>query len=234
MLYGYCVRLGSDPPPEGGTAGIEEGPVRVHGCGDLAVWVSEVQVPLEPSVERLREHDRVVRQALLTATPLPLRFGTVFRSDGELEQAVDARRDEFRRILDRVAGLAEMVIRVERREVEPRESPFEPPEPVRTSPGTPGRDYLERSRARLQSRERALHDAEKLLTGVTNELGGLAVETTVTSAGEGRLVGRVACLVRRGDVAAFRQRVTGALQEGRSELAFHVTGPWAPYSFADE
>lgn len=232
MLYGYCVRFASHAPPTPGTAGIDGRPVRMHSVADLGIWVSEVEGPVEPSEERLRQHERVVRDALRTATPLPLRFGTVFGSTAALEDAIEARGDAFRRTLERVEGLVEMVIRVERKH------PVGQTEAVARGDASTGvsagRAYLERRRSELESRERSRQDADTLLWEIEKELGRQTVKVTISAAPEGSLVGRLACLVRRGEVPAFREHVGRVIEARRPELRLGVTGPWAPYSFANE
>ena len=58
------------------------------------MWVSRTYS--EPaSVERLREHENVVRRALRSATPIPLRFGTMFSDDDQVRRTLVDRESEL-------------------------------------------------------------------------------------------------------------------------------------------
>lgn len=235
MLYAYCLRSVSDAPPTDGLTGIDGEEVRAHRIGELVVWVSDLNGPMEVSEGRLRQHERVVREALATATPLPFRFGSVFRSIDALDDAIVARSESFRAALGRVADRMEMVIRIGRGGVigDPEPATSERPP---TGPGRPasGREYLERRRQQLKAREAGRIEAERLLQEVEREVVDLTTATAVFPDRDGRFVGRVACLVRKGDLSAFRARVSRVVQDGRPDMNVLVTGPWAPYSFTND
>lgn len=229
MIYGYCIRGAKDPAPGAGLRGIDEAAVDLHTHASLGLWISTVEGPVSPTEERLRMHERVVREALQTATPLPLRFGTVFDSEVSVDLALAERAESFENSLERVRGLVEMGIRVERADGPP------PPAGVSAADvSSTGRAFLERRRTEIEAGAVARADAARTLDEIENDMRGLAVETTCTISVRNSLLGRVACLVHRADVPTFRAHITDVLRASRPDLRFAISGPWAPYSFANE
>jgi hypothetical protein len=210
--------------------------VRSLSHGSLSIWVSD-RAGEPATVARLREHDTVVTTALATATPLPLRFGSVFRSDAEALAVLDARRAGFEASLERVRERVEFGLLISSRtvlevagdavdmEVEARVMNAGPGE----SPST-GREYLERRRKALVGERTASERAEELLREVEQEFADLGVPVVRTVARTGQLIGSLAHLVHTTELRPYRNRVVEVRQR-RTDLQIVPSGPWAPYSF---
>ena len=201
MLLGYCVRRAGEAGPEAGLAGVGGVAVRLLETPPLGLWLSERAVEgVDP--ERLREHDAVVRKALETATPLPLRFGTTFRDEDAVRALLAERRDEFVAALDRVAGRVEMGIRV----VWNRE----PPAPAEHTAPRSGTEFLEMRRREMRGDEELRQEAEELLTEIEDRLAPLAVATERAVLARPDVAGTLAHLVQRADVTRYLRNVEGA------------------------
>jgi hypothetical protein len=194
--------------------------------GTLGIWVSEIAKKDIPRIESLRQHERVVREALRTATPLPMRFGTSFRDEADAITVLQSRRTEFEASLDRVADRVEMGIRVS----QPNRAVVPTPAAAPAGPVLSGRDYLERRREQMTEEEEAHENSERVLSDLTLELADLDAPTAQTLIGRGELVGSLAHLVHRTAVRPYRGRVA-RLQQQHEDLYLVVSGPWAPYSF---
>jgi hypothetical protein len=243
VLHGYCVRRAADPLPAGELSGVAGGAVlRLEEAG-LALWYSSFPAPVGPTLEHLRQHDAVIRSALRSATPLPLRFGARFTSEAEAGRSLVARADEFTQTLDRLANRVEMGIRVSRRPGAPRsENPMgEGSGPPRDSPAGPGgrpethpvrtgREYLEARRRELNAAAARRAEAGELLDRVEAALADLELPVHREMLPQEGVEGLVAHLVHRGQIGLYRQRVL-RLREELPELELVPTGPWAPYSF---
>lgn len=229
MLHAYCVRRAGEPGPDPDLPGINGAPVRLIEFGPLGLWVSEGEAR-PATAERLGEHDRVVRDALRTATPLPIRYGAGdFPSEAAAREALAARAEEFAGALARLAGRVEMGVRVdwERPAASPREGVGEP-----SSGAAPqgGRAYLEGRREALREREALRSAAEEALDRVLRQmaLDDLPIERTLLP--QPGTAGIVAHLVRREDVKSYCSAVDRA-GDALPDLRITPTGPWAPYSF---
>jgi Gas vesicle synthesis protein GvpL/GvpF len=236
-LYAYAVVKCA---PDGVLPAVGDD-LELVGTGGLAAVVAEV--PLSEFGEDVlpsrlndrnwleataRDHDDVLRRLLGVTTVIPLRFGSIHRDRAAVERFLDEHRDAFSETLERLRDRVELGVKVWAR-TERDAARAEP------TPST-GREYLERRRreregaataaARLDERLRAVH--ERLLgvaaAGVLNrpqprELTGAADEMVLNAA----------YLVAAGDDTLARE--VERLRSEHPDLAFDVTGPWAPYNF---
>ena len=226
MLVGYCVRRAGDPGPDPSLAGVGGAPVRLVESAGLGLWISDQRLPDRPGDDRgagrLREHDAVVRAALETATPLPLRFGTRLRDEGAAEALLAERAAEFAAALERVAGRVEMGIRVL----------WERPDPPAAGAAVhSGTEFLEMRRRAILGEDERRREAEALLDEVERHLAPLGVPAVREVLARSDAAGTLAHLVQRTRLTRYRRQVDEA---GRAlpRARLRLSGPWAPYSFA--
>lgn len=185
------------------------------------------------TIERLREHERVVRVALRRSTPLPLRYGTTFSDDADVGRALTERSTEFIETLDRLGDRIEMGLRIERSQPLAERGP-EPPEDAPSddpvSRPNSGRAYLEARREALEQTASAREEAAGIVDLIDAAFADMELPS-VRSPGDGAaFLGGLAHLVHRDQLRLYRERVA-RLKVDRAELRVTLTGPWAPYSF---
>lgn len=201
------------------------------------------EAPLKAGLEDLgwleataRAHHAVV--AALTGrgiAVLPLRLVTVYRDEERVRQTLEARRDDFAPLLDRVTGHVELGVKIYA--APDTESPD--PEPAKGKGLGVGRAYLAGRRRRKRSTEDAWQAATDTAARLRELAGTLAVDRVAFRPQRGELAGPVpgpnvsndAYLVPEDHVEDFRTRVLAAA-EGLLGVHVEVTGPWAPYSFS--
>jgi hypothetical protein len=232
VIYGYCVRRADEPAPADDLKGISGAGVYLLEESGLGLWYSDLGRTPAPEVQHLREHDVVVREALRSATPLPLRFGATFAGIGAARATLRERREEFHASLETVADRVEMGIRVsqaathEGRVISPPTARVAPPAgTIRT-----GREYLENRRRELDTAAAARARAEKAADQVEALLSDLELPTRREIIADQGVLALVAHLVQRSGVHAYRSRVE-MMRASLPELHLVLTGPWAPYSF---
>jgi hypothetical protein len=179
-------------------------PLRAVRSGGLSALCAEA-VEHEVTPEALWRHDALLEELMEERAILPVRYGTLVADDAAAERALAERRDELAAGLERVRGAVELALRVEERRPGPA--------------GATGRDYLRAKAARMET-ARSLH-------------AQLAELARADDKQPGRELLRAAYLVDRDAVADFVARVQ-RLQREHPELALLCTGPWPPYSFAEE
>ena len=186
----------------------------------------------------LRAHHQVVQLLAGGGTVLPLRLGTVYRGDERVAALLEERRAEFEAALARIAGRTEWGVKLF---ADPAGFDAPPrPTPVPGESGGSGTSYLLRRRAEERSRERRRDRAAALADEVHEALRAVAAASRRYPPQDARLSGddgwmllNGAYLVGRGrdgELAAVVQRFDDPGRGVRLEL----TGPWAPYSFAEE
>ncbi|MEU2683545.1 GvpL/GvpF family gas vesicle protein [Streptomyces hygroscopicus] len=200
-----------------------------------------------------RAHHAVITavSALVPAVPLPL--ATLYLDDGRVREALGERRTSFLTALDRIAGRAEWGVKVYAPTGAPPSAPDAGPAPdadatpgpgAAPGPSRPaatgsGRAYLDRVRTRQRDREQrhtlALRAAERVDTVVR----GLAVAARrlrphgVEVTGKHRThVLNAAYLLDLGRERELRAALA-SLRRDETDVQIELSGPWAPYSFAD-
>ncbi|MGW4501177.1 GvpL/GvpF family gas vesicle protein, partial [Micromonospora sp. NPDC004336] len=146
-----------------------------------------------------------------------------------------ARRDELTAVLDRLAGRDEWGVKGY---VVPGATP-RTAEPDGSAGGA-GAAYLRRRRAQLTAREEGQRIAADAAAAVHGALAARAVAARRHPPQDRRLSGAPtamvlngAYLVEQGTIADFR-RLVDALADEHPEIRLELTGPWPPYSFAEE
>ncbi|MFJ8035657.1 GvpL/GvpF family gas vesicle protein [Streptomyces sp. NPDC096032] len=247
LRYVYAVCRPFELPLQSQLTGIGGAPPAVvhhHGLVAVVSTVSEAdfsEEALKAHLEDLdwlaataRAHQGVIDALTTVTTPLPMRLATVFRDDSGLRTMIEAREDDFRRILDRLAGRVEWGVKVY---LEP-----EPAEPEAAAPEKPasGRDYLRRRRAsshaheeKWQRAEAFAHSLHERLRGHAEDFRLHAPQNAALSTAPGRNVLNAAYLVPRAHSEEFVEMVDRTKDEAPG-IRVELTGPWAAYSFSGE
>jgi hypothetical protein len=198
----------------------------------LGLWVSDVEARPGLAEEHLREHDRVVRSALRSCTPLPLRFGATFADEAAARGVLRERREGFSASLSELANRVEMGIRVSPAPGS-RSGEREPVDPGMAEAAAPprtGREYLEARRRELEAAASAKKAAEEALDRIEAGFADLGLPSRREVMPQQGVLGLLAHLVHRQEVGTYRHRVS-QLKQTLPELDLVVSGPWAPYSF---
>ncbi|MBD3006691.1 GvpL/GvpF family gas vesicle protein [Streptomyces sp. 5-10] len=229
-------------------------PVRTLAAGPLTAVVQDVpaagydeealrrRLSDGAELERCaRAHHAVITAASALAPAVPLPLATVYRDDGRVREALGERETSFLTVLDRIAGRAEWGVKVyaptgppPAPEPAPDAAPADGP-----GPGISGRAYLDRVRTRQRSREQrhtlALRAAERVDTVVR----GLAVAARRLRPHGVEVTGRhrthvlnAAYLLDLGRERELRAALA-SLRRDETDVQIELSGPWAPYSFAD-
>ncbi|ONK15422.1 GvpL/GvpF family gas vesicle protein [Streptomyces sp. MP131-18] len=239
--YVYAVTPAAGPPPPDGLRGVDGAPLCAVPHDDLTAVVGAVpaadfaEEPLRRHLEDLawleataRGHQRVIDA--LTADPgcvLPLRLATVCRDTAGVRRLLSANQERFLEAISRLAGRAEWGVKVF----------ADAPERTETAPAT-GRDYLRQRARRRTTDDEAWRRAEETARAVHLDLDAVAEQSRLHRPQDPRLSGESgrnllngAYLVpqeREQEFCALVGRLAGQLCGPRLNL----TGPWAPYSFA--
>lgn len=230
MLHGYCIRHVADPAPDPALRGVAGADVILLREGAVSLWFSPVAQPPAPTLEGLREHDAVVRAALRTATPVPLRFGAAFDTADHAAELLREREGEMIEKLERIAGRVEMGIRVGWPTGAAGEALQETAAAAAEPPVASGRDYLESRRRRLAVEAGVRAAAEGALAQVEQAFSDLRYPTHRQLLPQPEIAGLLAHLVHREHLEVYRTRFL-ELRQSLPQLDLVLSGPWAPYSF---
>jgi hypothetical protein len=209
LVYGIAER--GTRPIRG--PGLQRHPLRGVQADLLVAIVSDHAGPApRPEPETLWEYEQIVERVADGHSMVPARFGSVVDDDEAVLEMLRVRRERLLEVLRHTRGAVELALRA---------TWEQPPEPESQT----GTGYL---RARLELRQRAREVAAELMP-----LGDLSRASRCALPARPDEPLRCAYLVDHEQVPDF----TASLQQLDDRLAgveLVCTGPWPPYSFAEE
>ncbi|WP_413102986.1 GvpL/GvpF family gas vesicle protein [Streptomyces sp. Inha503] len=255
LVYAFAVcrdgGLTASAEPLAELPGLGTGaPVRTIAAGPLTAVVQDVpaagydeealrrRLSDGAELERCaRAHHAVITAASALAPAVPLPLATVYLDDGRVREALGERETSFLTALDRIAGRVEWGVKVYAPTGHlpaPDPAPAEDPGPDRS-----GRAYLDRVRTRQRGREQRHTLALRAAERVDAVVRGLAVAARrlrphgVEVTGKHRThVLNAAYLLDLGRERELRAALA-SLRRDETDVQIELSGPWAPYSFAD-
>lgn len=225
---------------EGGLAAVVASlPADEYGAGAFEARLQD----LERLEGLARSHNAVVDAFHARTTVLPMRLATVYLDDTRVADVLRERAAEFVELLDRLDERVELGVKVyaiPSADI-PAVAPGAHGEGTYVPAGgeSPGRAYLRRRQARRRRHRDAYRTAGEVAARLPVAAAPLARARVAHRPHQGELaahtgenIANEAYLVARSDVADFR-RAMEVLAAGVPGVHVEVTGPWAPYSFAD-
>ncbi|WNO76534.1 GvpL/GvpF family gas vesicle protein [Streptomyces sp. AM8-1-1] len=256
-VFAVCRPAAGDVPAARGHA--EGGPLRTLLLGRLALLVQSVPADAfsedelrrrlgdRAELERCaREHHAAVEAARASGPVIPFPLATLYRSDRRAIEALRAGEPRFSALLDRLTGHVEWAVKVHLARPAAEPEAAEPTaRPTSTRQGASGQGAGRAYLSRVSGRQRQA-DEERQAAFRAAEQVDEAVRRHATAAVRHRLhsaeltgsnkaqVLNAAYLIGDEAYPAFARTVadlrgTPAL----SGIEIDVTGPWAPYSFAE-
>jgi hypothetical protein len=229
-LYVYCIAEAMaeliDKLPDS-LNGISGSKARLINSGNFSIVVSDFAGDVVPVTrENALTHAAVVRSMLDQTTPLPFRFGTL-ATEQELESYVTARQAALQAKLEVVRNCVEMSVKIIWDRIW-----LDEPADDNASEEKPGTAFLAQKRREILQSEGRTAEAKKVAAWLQERVNDLVRETRIDMNPTEKLLVTAAHLVARDSVQQYRARLAEARAQ-RRELHFLVSGPWAPYSFAN-
>ncbi|MGH2499765.1 MAG: GvpL/GvpF family gas vesicle protein [Candidatus Limnocylindria bacterium] len=239
-VYVYCIIEAAEPRTFGKIAigGRGDEVYTVH-YRDLAAVVSRTPLMVyDPTRENALTHEHVNEVVMIDNgfTPVPMSFGTLFRTENDavefLKDTYDALGDVLRKMKDKTEfGLKvnwdreEVLAEIERDNEEIRRLKDEIVNTQQSS------TYFARMQlGRLV--EQALADrSEAYVREIYDHLRDAAIASRSNKVIGDKMIMNAAFLVARDRQDAFDERVHEIGRKYEGKLTFRYTGPWPPYNF---
>lgn len=223
-LYAYCF-TGDNEAPESLT-GIGGSQVRSLRLGEFSILVSDFSADAVPvNRHNVLAHAAVIQSVLARTTPLPFRFGTLV-AEQQLRNYVTAKGPALAAKLENVRGCIEMNTKVI------WQSEGVVAKRVQEVNDKPGTTFLAQKRREILGSETRIAEAKRVVAWLEQHVGEIVRDERIEEGRTEKLIVAAAHLVERGALEQYRARLKAA-REGRPQLHFLVSGPWAPYSFAN-
>ncbi len=241
--YLYCIiRCAEERTFDGVTAiGEPGGPVHSLTWGELAAVASDSSTErYDASRAHLLAHERVIEAIMREQTVLPVRFGTVARSESpvaSVQRLLERRAEEFNRLLCEMEGKVELGLKALWRD---EDALFEE---IVTEDGEIRalRDALRRrpdgasarARIRLGEMVKAALARKRAgeATGIISSLRGIADRIADNTVLLDRMILNTAFLVRQEREVEFDRAIASLDEELGPRIRLRYTGPVAPYNF---
>jgi hypothetical protein len=229
-LYAYCLSGIEARKPDDLTGLFGQ---KVYGVTEekLTAFVSDMK---EDSVAVTKEsvltHQRVVAGVLEHTSPLPFRFGTV-ASEADLRSFLSSRQEALLKKLATVDGCVEMSVKVIWQNAGPASMKNFYPDPPDTSGGV-GTAFLREKSKQIAGGRELQDQGTELASWFQKHVAPFVRDARATVTPSQKLVLAADCLVERSRVDSYRTALDQARQQ-RPDLHFLISGPWAPYSFAN-
>ena len=111
-VYAYCLlRLPAEEPWPFMT-GVGKHPVFAFRCGKYTMLLSRLDRRFSFTPRSIVEHGQVISRAFESHTVLPMRFGTFFLSEKQIEQLIRENQEELLESFCRLRGKAEMRVKL--------------------------------------------------------------------------------------------------------------------------
>ena len=237
--YVYCI-IRNDRSREFGEIGIGSG-ARVYTVNhkDLAAVVSDTPIVIyDPTRENVLAHEFVNETVMREFTLIPMSFGTVFRSENDVQALLKSTYQAFTDVLDKMQDKIEfglkilwdrdkVVAAIERDNDEIRRLKDEITRNAASS------TYFARMQlGRLV--EAAMEEASnRYVTDIHEQLKDVSVASRSNKVIGDRMILNAAFLVERKDEKSFDERVKAISLQYEDLLTFKYTGPWPPYNFVN-
>lgn len=190
---------------------------------------------------KVRAHDQIIKRAMEAGPVIPLRFGTVVRSEDDVLQLLGGHREELAGALERLDGKREWGVKVRARASELARRAKSSSDDESTETGT-GRTYLlertrgDRARAEVRAAVReCVQEVHAKLAEIAEETSLLPLSRPITPDGgddEAELVLNGAYLVADAQTKRFDCLVTTLSERFAPQgFSFELTGPWPAYNF---
>jgi len=237
--YVYCI-IRNDRSREFGEIGIGSG-ARVYTVNhkDLAAVVSDTPIVIyDPTRENVLAHEFVNETVMREFTLIPMSFGTIFRSENDVQALLNSTYQAFTDVLDKMKDKIEFGLKIlwdrdkvvaslERDNDEIRRLKDEITRNAASS------TYFARMQlGRLV--EAAMEEASnRYVNDIHEQLKDVSVASRSNKVIGDRMILNAAFLVERRDERSFDERVKAISLQYEDLLTFKYTGPWPPYNFVN-
>ncbi len=229
-----------------GNVGVRNQPAYKIRYKDLSAVISNFSLKqLKATIDDVVAHQKVVEtiRKEIERNVLPIRFGTILRNRQELTNLLSRSYDEYKSKLIKFNGKDEFGIKIlitdttKEKLKDLVESESEQIKKIKDnisslSPNKSGSEYLLKLSLKDAVKNEIFKKIERLALGIHKQFTDLSSEATLLKADTEHIILNAAYLLSQNDSTNFESKFMELKKEyGSTGLIFHISGPWAPYSF---
>lgn len=224
-IYAYCLLRLSPAETWPVMRGIGEHPVFPFRSGKYVTLLSRLERSFPFSPRSIVEHGQVIARTFETHTVLPMRFGTFFSSEKQVDQLVRENQRELLETFCRLRGKAEMRLKLIFPGVAGNGSP------VKKAPQKVGSwKDSNWAAAPIPMDPRCREVADQLAVWLRETFHPVQDQASCRLLPDGELVVDCAHLIESHEVETCRN-LCALLSEQIQDFSLRLSGPWPPYHF---
>jgi hypothetical protein len=237
--YLYCVMEGAQNH-HFGDIGLFNNQTYTVSYKDISAVVSNTPFKeMQPDIENITAHQRVVDESRLHGTTLPVRFGIMFKSDEGVKKMLAKSYTELKSKATKLKGRDEFGLKIIMDQSDLKKfTPISQDNPEikkikkEISSSGKGTAYFLKMKMDEAIRNETFKKMDQLSGQIHRELTKAAEESCLLKSDFDQIVLNAAYLINRDNTTKFHQKLDSLKKKYESGgLMFHLSGPWAPYSF---
>jgi len=239
--YVYCIMDGGGKSQNFGKMGLENNEVYTIPHKDISAVVGKITFKeMQPDVDSIITHQKVVEKSRSMGTTLPVRFGIMFKTDEGVKQLLVKSYNDFRSKMNKLHGKEEFGIKVilekpgmEKIKSMVMSSSSEAKKIKREiSKSGQGESYFLKMKMDESIKIETLKKIDEITGEIHNELSNIVSDSAVLKSDLQEIVLNTAYLIDKNEITKFIESVEKIkTQYKKHGLVIHQSGPWAPYSF---
>lgn len=237
--YLYCI-VESAQNHHSGNLGLFGKQTYIVSHKDISAVISDAPFQeMKPDIETITVHQQVIEALRKYGTILPVRFGTMFKSDESVRKMLLTTYKDLKSKVAKLKDKDEFGLKImidesdlDKIRVDSQDNPeVKKIKKEMTSSGK-GTAYFLKMKMDEKIRNETYKRIDQLSGQVHLEVAKTAQESCLLKTDFDQIILNAAYLVNREDVAKFRNKVENLKETYKGNgFIFHISGPWAPYSF---
>lgn len=210
------------------------------GYKDVSAVISNVPLKeMKPDADTITSHQRIVEESRVHSTILPARFGIMFKSEDSVKQMLSKSYKDLKTKIAKLKGKDEfgLKILIDESDLKKFSSSSENNPEVKKikkeiSASGEGTAYFLKMRMAEAIRNDTYRRIENLSNEIHSEISTTVTESCLLRSDFDQIILNAAYLVTRTEVPKFQRKLDILKNKyGKDGFNFHLSGPWAPYSF---
>lgn len=207
---------------------------------DISAIVSNVPFKeMQPDAESITSHQMVIEESRSQATTIPVRFGIMFKSDEGVKQMLAKSYKDLRSRLTKFRGKDEFGLKIivdlqdlKKISAQSQNTPAIKKIKKEITSSGEGTGYFLKMKMDEAIRNETYRKIEQISGEIHSEIAKTAQESCLLKSDFDQIVLNASYLIERDHYHKFHTKIDALRERFKPEgFAFHLSGPWAPYSF---
>lgn len=242
MNYGnYLYGITNNITKSLDTDGLLDEKIQEINHKDLVALTSRIPFKeIEPNIENISIHQKVIDKARKDRAIIPVRFGVILKEKEGVIKLLQSSYNEFKEKLGRFSDSDEFGVKIslkqdafEKMKISVTEESDEVNDLKKEiSVSKEGKAYFLNLKLNESIKNKTYHKIDEKTISIHNELAKYAIDVRRLNENISQIILNSSFLVKRSKADEFTKKAEQLKQECKKYgFAFHLSGPWAPYSF---